>query len=314
MSNFWEKKQISVTGGEGFLGRHLVRMLEKKKPKKISVVKHSDYDLVNNDDVRRMYDDQKPDIVFHLAALVGGIGINKRNPGKFFYENAMMNLQVIHNAYLSKIEKIICIGTVSVYPENTTLPFEEKNIWDGYPQEENAPYGIAKRIMQTHSIGYRKQYDLNSIMVVLTNLYGPNDNFNKDSSHVVAALIRRFYEAKKNNEKEVLVWGDGSATRDFSYIEDIAEGIILSAENYNESLPINLASGKETSIKDLAEIIKKQMNYKGDLRWDSDMPTGPNRRNVSIDLARKKIKFNPKVSLEDGIKKTIDSFMSSKKI
>ena len=313
MSTFWEKKQVSITGGEGFLGGHLIKQLKRKNPKNISIVKHSDYDLVNNDDVKRMYDDQKPDIVFHLAATVGGIEINKKNPGRFFYENAIMNLQVMHNAHLSKIDKIICIGTVSVYPKNTELPFKEKNIWEGYPQDENAPYGIAKRIMHTHSLGYRKQYDLNSIMVVLTNLYGPNDNFNKDSSHVVAALIRRFYEAKKNNVKEVLVWGDGNATRDFSYIEDIAEGIILSAENYNESLPINLASGRETSIKELAEIIKKKMNYEGNLRWDTEMPVGPNRRNVSIDLAREKIKFNPKISLEDGIEKTIDFFMSLKK-
>ena len=313
MSTFWEKKKVSITGGEGFLGGHLLKQLRRKNPKKISIVKHSDYDLVNNDDVKRMYDDQKPDIVFHLAATVGGIEINKKNPGRFFYENAMMNLQLIHNAHLSKIDKIICIGTVSVYPKDTPLPFKEKNIWEGYPQDENAPYGIAKRIMHTHSLGYRKQYDLNSIMVVLTNLYGPDDNFNKDSSHVVAALIRRFYEAKKNNVKEVLVWGDGSATRDFSYIEDIAEGIILSAENYNESLPINLASGRETSIKELAEIIKKKMNYEGNLRWDTEMPVGPNRRNVSIDLAREKIKFNPKISLEDGIEKTIDFFMSLKK-
>ena len=314
MSKFWEKKQVCITGGEGFLGRHLVRLLEKRNPKKISIAKHADYDLVNNDDVKRMYDDQKPDIVFHLAATVGGIGINIRNPGKFFYENAMMNLQVIHNAHLSKVDKIICIGTVSVYPENTPIPFNEKNIWKGYPQEENAPYGIAKRIMHTHSMGYRKQYDLNSIIVVLTNLYGPNDNFEKDSSHVVAALIRKFHDAKKNKEKEISVWGDGTATRDFSYIEDIAEGIILAAENYNESQPMNLASGRETSIKELAEIIKKQMNYEGNISWDINMPVGPNRRNVSIDLARKKIKFDPKVSLEDGIKKTIDFFMSLKKL
>ena len=314
MSKFWEKKQVCITGGEGFLGRHLVRLLEKRNPKKISIAKHADYDLVNNDDVKRMYDDQKPDIVFHLAATVGGIRINKENPGKFFYENAMMNLQVMHNAHLSKIDKIICVGTVSVYPKNTPIPFKEENIWDGYPQEENAPYGIAKRIMHTHSMGYRKQYDLNSIIVVLTNLYGPNDNFEKDSSHVVAALIRKFHDAKKNKEKEISVWGDGTATRDFSYIEDIAEGIILAAENYNESQPMNLASGRETSIKELAEIIKKQMNYEGNIRWDINMPVGPNRRNVSIDLARKKIKFDPKVSLEDGIKKTIDFFMSLKKL
>jgi len=313
MSNFWEKKRVSITGGDGFLGGHLISSLKKKKPNKISIVSHSDYDLVNNDDVKRMYHDQKPDIVFHLAATVGGIGINQKNPGKFFYENAIMNLQVIHNAHLTNVNKIISIGTVSVYPENSPIPFKEKNIWDGYPQEDNAPYGIAKRIMHTHSLSYRKQYNLNSIMVILTNLYGPNDNFDKDSSHVVAALIRRFYEAKKNNIEEVVVWGNGDSTRDFCYIEDIVEGIILAAENYNESEPLNLASGREIAIKELVMIIKKQIDYRGKIVWDTNMPIGPERRNVSIELARKKINFDPKFSLEDGIKKTVDSYLSSKK-
>ena len=313
MSNFWEKKRVSITGGDGFLGGHLISSLKKKKPNKISIVSHSDYDLVNNDDVKRMYHDQKPDIVFHLAATVGGIGINQKNPGKFFYENAIMNLQVIHNAHITNVNKIISIGTVSVYPENSPIPFKEKNIWDGYPQEDNAPYGIAKRIMHTHSLSYRKQYNLNSIMVILTNLYGPNDNFDKDSSHVVAALIRRFYEAKKNNIEEVVVWGNGDSTRDFCYIEDIVEGIILAAENYNESEPLNLASGREIAIKELVMIIKKQIDYRGKIVWDTNMPIGPERRNVSIELARKKINFDPKFSLEDGIKKTVDSYLSSKK-
>ena len=313
MSNFWEKKRVSITGGDGFLGGHLISSLKKKKPNKISIVSHSDYDLVNNDDVKRMYHDQKPDIVFHLAATVGGIGINQKNPGKFFYENAIMNLQVIHNAHLTNVNKIISIGTVSVYPENSPIPFKEKNIWDGYPQEDNAPYGIAKRIMHTHSLSYRKQYNLNSIMVILTNLYGPNDNFDKDSSHVVAALIRRFYEAKKNNIEEVVVWGNGDSTRDFCYIEDIVEGIILAAENYNESEPLNLASGREIAIKELVMIIKKQIDYRGKIVCDTNMPIGPERRNVSIELARKKINFDPKFSLEDGIKKTVDSYLSSKK-
>jgi len=313
MANFWENKRVSVTGGEGFLGGHLVSLLEKKNPKNISVVRHSDYDLVNGSDVKKMYKDQKPDIVFHLAATVGGIGVNQRNPGKFFYENAVMNLQVIHNAYLSNVEKIISIGTVSIYPENSPIPFEEKNIWNGYPQEDNAPYGIAKRIMHTHSLSYRKQYDFNSIMVVLTNLYGPNDNFNQDTSHVIAALIRRFYEAKKNKEKEVVVWGDGNSTRDFCYIEDIANGIILAGEKYNESTPLNLASGVEITIEKLVEIIKTQMKFEGNIVWDKNMPVGPNRRNVSIDLARNKINYNPKYSLEEGIRKTIDYYIKSKK-
>ena len=314
MSDFWKNKNISVTGGNGFLGKHLIKLLTKKNPSKISIVDHKDYDLIKNDDVVRMYKDQKPDIVFHLAATVGGISVNQRNPGKFFYENAIMNLQVIHNAYISNVEKIISIGTVSVYPENSPIPFLENNIWNGYPEPTNAPYGIAKRIMHTHSISYRKQYNFNSIMLILTNLYGPDDNFKKDTSHVIAALIRRFYEAKQNNEKEVTVWGDGDSTRDFCYIEDIATGIILAAESYNDSEPINLASGKETTIKEIATIIKNQIDYKGKILWDKNMPVGPNRRNVSIELARKKIKFNPKISLEEGVKKTVDWYISSKNL
>ena len=306
MSKFWENKNVSITGGNGFLGKHLTKSLEKKNPKKISIVKSKEYDLVNNNDVVKMYKDQKPDIVFHLAATVGGIGINKKNPGKFFYENAIMNLQVIHNAYLNNVKKIISIGTVSVYPENSPVPFLENDIWKGYPEETNAPYGIAKRIMHTHSLSYRKQYDFNSIMLILTNLYGPMDNFKKESSHVVAALIDRFYNAKKNNLKEVSVWGNGNSTRDFCYIEDIVSGIIQAAEKYNDSKPINLASGKETTIKEIAEIIKSQIGYNGKIIWDENMPVGPNRRNVSIELARKKIDYNPKISLDDGIKKTID--------
>ena len=312
MSDFWENKNVSVTGGNGFLGKHLIRLLSQKNPKKISIVDHKDYDLVNNNDVIRFYKDQKPNLVFHLAATVGGIGVNQRNPGKFFYDNAIMNLQVIHNAYVSNVEKIISIGTVSVYPENSPVPFLEENIWNGYPESTNAPYGIAKRIMHTHSLSYRKQYDFNSIMVILTNLYGPDDNFKKDTSHVIAALIRRFFEAKKNNAEEVVVWGNGNSTRDFCYIEDIASGIISAAENYNESMPINLASGKETTIKEIAEIIKKEIGYKGKIIWDKDMPIGPNRRNVSIDLANKKINFNPKISIKEGIKKTVDWYINLK--
>ena len=312
MSDFWKNKNVSVTGGNGFLGKHLIRLLSQKNPKKISIVDHKDYDLVNNNDVIRFYKDQKPNLVFHLAATVGGIDVNQRNPGKFFYDNAMMNLQVIHNAYVSNVEKIISIGTVSVYPENSPVPFLEENIWNGYPESTNAPYGIAKRIMHTHSLSYRKQYDFNSIMVILTNLYGPDDNFKKDTSHVIAALIRRFFEAKKNNAEEVVVWGNGNSTRDFCYIEDIASGIISAAENYDESMPINLASGKEITIKEIAEIIKKEIGYKGKIIWDKDMPIGPNRRNISIDLANKKINFNPKISIKEGIKKTVDWYINLK--
>ena len=252
MSNFWKNKSVSITGGNGFLGKHVIKRLKQRNCKKISIVDHKKYNLVDGRDVQRMYDDQKPDIIFHLAAVVGGIGINQKNPGKFFYENAMINLQVIHGAYINKAEKIISIGTVSVYPKNAPLPFNEKDIWEGFPDTINAPYGIAKRIMHVQSTSYRRQYGFNSILLILTNLYGPQDNFNPETSHVIAALIKKFYDAKINNKKEVIVWGNGESTRDFCYVEDIAEGIILAAEKYNKSDPINLASGKEMKVKKIA--------------------------------------------------------------
>ena len=305
MPNFLENKNISITGGEGFLGQYVEMVLKKRNYKKISIVQHKKYNLVNSHDVKKMYRDQKPDIVFHLAAAVGGIEINQKNPGKFFYENAMINLQVIHEGYLNKVEKIISTGTVSAYPGNAPLPFSEKNIWDGFPEDTNAPYGIAKRIMHVQSKGYKKQYGFNSILLLLTNLYGPGDNFNPDSSHVIAALIRRFHKAKEKNEKEVIVWGSGESTRDFCYVEDVAEGIVLAAEKYNESEPVNLASGNEVTVKEIAELIKKKIGYKGNIIWDQSKPTGPQRRVVDISKAKKEFGYLVTTNLEEGINKTI---------
>ena len=311
MSSFLENKNITITGGNGFLGQYLKKRLENRNCKKISIVSHEDYNLVVNDEVKKMYKDQKPDVVFHLAAVVGGIEINQKNPGKFFYENAMINLQVIHEGYLNNIEKIISTGTVSAYPSNSKLPFKEKNIWDGFPEEANAPYGIAKRIMHVQSSSYKKQYGFNSILLLLTNLFGPGDNFNPDSSHVIAALIRRFYEAKKNNKKEVVVWGDGKSTRDFCYVDDVAEGIISAAEKYNKSEPVNLASGKETKIKDIAELIKKKIGYKGKITWDPNKPSGPKRRVVDINKAKKEFNYKVTTSLKEGISKTVDWYINN---
>ena len=310
MFNFWKNKNISITGGHGFLGKYLKKKLEQRKCNNISLVERDKYNLVINKDVKRMYDDLKPDIVFHLAAVVGGIEINQKNPGKFFYENAMINLQVIHESYLHKIEKIISIGTVSIYPENAPLPFNEKNIWEGYPEEANAPYGIAKRIMHVQSSSYRKQYGYNSILLLLTNLFGPEDNFNPQSSHVVASLIKKFHDAKINNKKEAVVWGDGESTRDFCYVEDIAEGIVLAAEKYNKSDPVNLASGNEISIKKLALLIKKQIGYEGSILWDSSKPSGPKRRVIDINKAKNEFGYQVTTSLEEGIKKTVDWYIS----
>ena len=310
MFNFWKNKNISITGGHGFLGKYLKKKLEQRNCNKISLVEREKYNLVINKDVKRMYDDLKPDIVFHLAAVVGGIEINQKNPGKFFYENAMINLQVIHESYLHKIEKIISIGTVSIYPENAPLPFNEKNIWEGYPEEANAPYGIAKRIMHVQSSSYRKQYGYNSILLILTNLFGPEDNFNPQSSHVVASLIKKFHDAKINNKKEAVVWGDGESTRDFCYVEDIAEGIVLAAEKYNKSDPVNLASGNEISIKKLALLIKKQIGYEGNILWDSSKPSGPKRRVIDINKAKNEFGYRVTTSLEKGIKKTVDWYIN----
>ena len=310
MSNFWRNKNVSITGGHGFLGKYIKKKLEQKNCNKISLVEREKYNLVINKDVKRMYDDLKPDIVFHLAAVVGGIEINQKNPGKFFYENAMINLQVIHESYLHKIEKIISIGTVSIYPENAPLPFNEKNIWEGYPEEANAPYGIAKRIMHVQSSSYRKQYGYNSILLLLTNLFGPEDNFNPQSSHVVASLIKKFHDAKINNKKEAVVWGDGETTRDFCYVEDIAEGIVLAAEKYNKSDPVNLASGNEISIKKLALLIKKQIGYEGSILWDRSKPSGPKRRVIDINKAKNEFGYQVTTSLEEGIKKTVDWYIN----
>ena len=309
MKNFFNNKNVSITGGQGFLGQYVKKILEGKNCKKISIVEHKKYNLVKNRDVQQMYKDQKPDIVFHLAAEVGGIEINQKNPGKFFYENAMMNLHVIHEGYLNNVEKVISTGTVSAYPASAPLPFNEKNVWDGFPEEANAPYGIAKRIMHVQSYSYRKQYGFNSILLLLTNLYGPGDNFNPNSSHVIAALIKKFNDAKIKKEKEVIVWGDGKSTRDFCYVEDVAKGIVLAAENYNKSDPINLASGIETSIRDIAETVKKKIDYQGKIKWDENKPSGPKRRVIDISNAKKEFGFQAKTSLKEGVNKTVDWYI-----
>lgn len=311
IQNFKNKK-ILITGGTGFLGSALVNRLKKLKCKKIYIVKRNQYDLVSQTDVRKVFKKYKPNIVFHLAAAVGGIGINSKNPGKFFYENAIMNLNLIHHSFLNKVEKIISTGSVSAYPKNTSLPFDEKDIWKGYPDEVNSSYGIAKRIIHTHSLSYFKQYKFKSILALLTNLYGPNDNFNPNSSHVIAALIKKFYEGKKNNKKFVEVWGDGSSTRDFCFVEDIVEGLILVAKKYNKTDPINLGSGKEISIKKIALLIKEQIGFKGKIKWQKNKPSGSKRRLLKIKKA-KQLGFRPNISIEQGIKRTIEWYLDNYK-
>ena len=262
-------KRICVTGGAGFLGTHLIRRLKEHGAREIFVPRYPEYDLVREADIIRMIDTAKPDIIIHLAAKVGGIGANREKPGEFFYDNLMMGVQLIHQAWLKGVEKFVAIGTICAYPKYTPIPFKEEDLWNGYPEETNAPYGLAKKMLLVQSQAYRGQYGYNSIFLLPVNLYGPGDNFNPASSHVIPALIRKCLEAKEQNAAEIVAWGDGSPTREFIYVEDAAEGITLATERYNSSEPVNIGSGFEISIKDLTETIARLTGFTGGIRWDT---------------------------------------------
>lgn len=304
----WNNKTVLVTGGNGFLGSYVVELLNQKKAKKIIIPLSREDDLTKNSNCKRLVKDV--DVVFHLAAKVGGIGLNKQKPAELFYDNIMMGTQLMHEAQLANVEKFIALGTICSYPKFAPIPFSEDSIWDGYPEETNAPYGLAKKMLLVQSQAYRQQYNFKSIVVFPTNLYGPRDNFNPDSSHVIPALILKIYNAKKDNLNTISVWGDGSPTRDFLYAKDATRGIILAAEKYDDMRPINLGSGKEVSIKDLVEIITKLMNYNGTINWDITKPNGQPRRCVSNKRASEELGFQPLVSLEKGLKETINWFIN----
>jgi len=304
----WESKNVLVTGGNGFLGSRLVQMLKEKNPKKITIPDSKKYDLRNIDNCKSVLQDI--DIVFHLAAKVGGIGLNQSKPGELFYDNLMMGVNLMEEARKNKIEKFISLGTICSYPKFTPIPFKEDSIWDGYPEETNAPYGLAKKMLLVQSQAYRQQYNFESITLFPTNLFGQNDNFDEDSSHVIPAIIKKVLNAIQNNHDSITLWGDGSPTRDFLYVDDAASGILLAAEKYSDPEPLNLGSGIEISIKDLANLIIKTMNANLKISWDINKPNGQPKRCVSIEKAKNKIGFKPKVSLEDGLKLTIDSFIN----
>jgi len=306
MSSFWNDKNVTVTGGAGFLGLHLVEALTKKKCKSIFVPKIEDYDLVKIEDVKRMYDDSNPDIVIHLAAVVGGIGANQKNPGKYFYDNIMMGAQLMEVGRQRGVEKFTALGTICCYPKYTPVPFKEEDLWNGYPEETNAPYGLAKKMLLVQSQAYRQQYNFNSIFLMPVNLYGPRDNFNPDSSHVIPAIIKKFIDAVKVNQREIVVWGTGKATREFLYVEDAAEAIILATEKYNKGDPINLGTGFEISIKDLVEILVEITGFRGSIMWDTTKPDGQPRRCLDTSKAEKEFGFKAKIKFEEGLKKTID--------
>ena len=306
----WATKSVLVTGGNGFLGSFLVNELQKKGVKNITIPSSKDCDLIERSNCKSAV--KNIDVVFHLAAKVGGIGLNQEKPGELFYDNLMMGTQLMHEANEAGVEKFIALGTICSYPKFAQIPFLEDSIWDGYPEETNAPYGLAKKMLLVQSQAYRQQYDFKSISVFPTNLYGPGDNFDPNSSHVIPALILKIYNAKKSHKNQVIVWGDGSPTRDFLYVEDAARGIILAAEKYDDPKPINLGSNEEISIKELVKLISTIMEYDGTFEWDTSKPNGQPRRRVSNERAKKELDFEPQISLKDGLEKTIQQFLQNK--
>ena len=308
-----KKKRIILTGGAGFLGRFVEKKLNERGCGSVFIPHIEKYDLRDLDNIRGMYKDASADIVIHLAAVVGGIGANRENPGSFFYDNLVMGVHLMEEARKNNIEKFVAIGTICAYPKYTPVPFKEEDLWNGYPEETNAPYGIAKKMLLVQSQAYRQQYGFNSIFLLPVNLYGAGDNFDPKSSHVIPALIRKFYEAKINNEKKVIVWGTGSATREFLYAEDCAEAIVLAAEKYDKPNPVNIGAGFEISIKDLAYKIKDIVEYRGEVAWDTTKPDGQPRRCLDTAKAEAEFGFKAKTGFDEGLKKTINWYIESVK-
>lgn len=307
-----EGKRVVVTGGAGFLGSFVVEKLKARGCKDIFVPRSADYDLVDRDACRRLYKDARPDVVIHLAARVGGIGANRENPGSFFYDNLMMGVQLIEEGRLYGLKKLVALGTICAYPKFTPVPFTETELWNGYPEETNAPYGLAKKMLLVQSQAYRQQYGFNSIYLLPVNLYGPRDNFDPSSSHVIPALIKKCMDAKNAGEPFIMVWGTGKATREFLYADDAAEGIVLATEKYEKSDPVNLGAGFEISIKDLVTLIVRLTGFAGEIRWDATKPDGQPRRCLDTTLAEREFGFKARTGFEEGLKKTIEWYRSSK--
>jgi GDP-L-fucose synthase len=310
-ANSFPYRKIVVTGGAGFLGRILVRKLIEHEGVEVFVPRSNDYNLVEGEAVKRLLDDTQPDMVIHLAAIVGGIGHNQKNPGRFFYENLMMGTQLIEQSRLRGVKKFTAIGTVCAYPKFTPTPFKEDDIWNGYPEETNAPYGLAKKMMLVQAQSYREQYGFNVIYLLPANLYGPGDNFDLETSHVIPALIRKCVEARRAGQAFVNAWGTGKVSREFLFVEDCAEGILRAARAYDESLPVNLGTGSEIRISDLAHLIARLSGFEGEIRWQSDRPDGQPRRRLDVTRAFEKFGFRAETSLEDGLRKTIDWYESN---
>lgn len=308
----WNTRRVAITGGKGFLGRHVTEAVKRRQPEAVFPLDTDDYDLRDVTAIRTLLHDLKPNLVIHLAARVGGIGANQAHPAEFFYDNLMMGVQLVHECWKAKVEKLVLLGTVCAYPKFTPVPFKEDDIWNGYPEETNAPYGLAKKMLLVQSQAYRQQYGYNSIFLLPVNLYGPHDHFHPSVSHVIPALIKKCLDAKDRNAPFIEAWGDGSPTREFLFARDGAEGIVLAAERYNDSAPVNIGSAFEISIKDLTETIARLTGYQGEIRWDSSKPNGQPRRKLDVTRAEQAFGFRSTTSFEAGLKETIDWYLANR--
>lgn len=312
MANYWTDKRVLVTGGAGFFGSFVVDGLRERGAKDVFVPRSKDYDLVRRDACKRAIADARPDVVFHLAARVGGIGANRDNPGGMIFDNAMMGLQMIEECRLANVPKTVIAGTICAYPKFAPIPFREEDMWNGYPEETNAPYGVAKKLLLVQSQAYRDQYGMNSIVLFPVNMYGPRDNFDLRTSHVIPAMIRKFVTARDEGVKQVTLWGDGSPTREFIYAADAAEAMILGAERYDSSEPVNIGSGNEISIKDLATVIAQATGFAGEIVWDTSQPNGQPRRRLDVTRAKERFGFVAKTSFADGLAKTVAWYLENR--
>lgn len=311
-SNYWENRRVCVTGGAGFLGSFVVEKLYQRGAKEVFVPRIEEYNLVQLEAIQRLLRDAKPQVILHLAALAGGIGANRARPAEFFYVNLMMGVQLMHEAWKAGVEKFVAVGTICAYPKYTPIPFKEEHLWDGYPEETNAPYGLAKKMLLVQAQAYRAQYGFNAIYPLPVNLYGPRDNFDLETSHVIPALIRKCIEAQENGIDHIVLWGDGSPTREFLYVEDAAEGLLLATERYDGPEPFNLGSGQEISIRDLAHLIARLTGFEGKIIWDTSKPNGQPRRALDTHRAEEFFGFRAKVPLEEGLRRTIEWYRANR--